>query len=34
MQRTLESRSFIAAILAMAAGTFLVYSHPFPDEQI
>jgi len=34
MQRALESRTFIAAILAMAAGTFLVYAHPFPDEQI
>ena len=34
MQRALESRAFIAAILAMAAGTFLVYAHPFPDEQI
>src|SRR6202041_3298062 len=34
MQRTLESRAFIAAILAMAVGTFLVYAHPFPDEQI
>src|ERR1700691_213942 len=34
MQRTLESRAFIAAVLAMAAGTFLVYAHPFHDEQI
>ena len=34
MRRTLESRAFIAAILAMAAGMFLVYAHPFPDEQI
>ena len=34
MQRALESRAFIAAILAMAAGTFLFYAHPFPDEQI
>src|ERR1700723_2968280 len=34
MQRALESRAFIAAILAMGAGTFLVYAHPFPDEQI
>jgi TraM recognition site of TraD and TraG len=34
MQRALESRTFIAAIVAMAAGTFLVYAHPFPDEQI
>jgi hypothetical protein len=34
MQRTLESRAFLSAILAMAAGTFLFYAHPFPDEQI
>src|SRR6267378_7630776 len=34
MQRTLESRAFIAAILAMVVGTFLFYTHPFPDEQI
>jgi hypothetical protein len=34
MQRTLESRIFISAILAMAAGTFLFYAHPFPDHQI
>src|SRR5258708_1685490 len=34
MQRTLESRAFISAILAMAIGTFLFYAHPFPDEQI
>jgi hypothetical protein len=34
MQRTLESRVFISAILAMAAGAFLFYTHPFPDEQI
>src|SRR3984957_10291398 len=34
MQRTLESRAFISAILAMAAGAFLFYTHPFPDEQI
>ena len=34
MQRTLESRAFISAILAMAAGAFLFYAHPFPDEQI
>ena len=30
MQRTLESRVFISAILAMAAGAFLFYTHPFP----
>lgn len=34
MHRTLESRAFISAILAMAIGTFLFYAHPFPDEQI
>jgi hypothetical protein len=34
MQRTLESRAFISAILAMAIGAFLFYTHPFPDGQI
>src|SRR5258707_11593148 len=34
MQRTLESRMFISAILAMGAGMFLFYAHRFPDEQI
>jgi hypothetical protein len=34
MQRALESRAFISAILAMAAGTFLFYAHPFADQQI
>jgi hypothetical protein len=34
MQRALESRAFISAILAMAAGAFLFYTHPFPDEHI
>ena len=34
MQRILESRVFIAAILAMAVGAFLFYTHPFPDGQI
>jgi hypothetical protein len=34
MQRALESRVFISAILAMATGTFLFYAHPFPDQQI
>ncbi len=34
MKRTLESRAFVSAILAMAIGTFLFYAHPFPDEQI
>src|SRR5712664_1949823 len=34
MKRTLESRAFLSAILAMTIGTFLCYTHPFPDEQI
>jgi hypothetical protein len=34
MQRTLESRGFISAILAMAIGTLLFYAHPFPDGHI
>jgi hypothetical protein len=32
MQRALESRMFISAVLAMAAGKFLFYAHPFPDH--
>ncbi len=34
MQRALESRGFISAILAMALGAYLFYTHPFPEEQI
>ena len=34
MQRALESRAFVSAILAMATGAFLFYTHPFPQEQI
>ena len=34
MHRALESRAFIAAILAMTGGAFLVHTHPFPDQQI
>src|SRR5438876_2646143 len=34
MQRVLESRGFLSALLAMATGTFLFYAHPFPDQQI
>ena len=34
MQRVLESRAFIAAILAMAIGAFLFYTQPFPEQQI
>jgi TraM recognition site of TraD and TraG len=34
MQRVLESRAFIAAILAMAIGAFLFYTQPFPEQQV
>ena len=34
MQRALESRAFISALLAMALGAFLFYALPFPEEQI
>jgi TraM recognition site of TraD and TraG len=34
MQRALESRAFLAAILAMGTGVFLFYRHTFPDDQI
>src|ERR1700684_4707670 len=34
MHRALESRAFIAAILSMTGGAFLVHAHPFPDQQI
>ena len=34
MQRALQSRGFISAILAMATGMFLFYTHPFPEEQV
>ena len=34
MQRALESRAFISAILAMVTGTALFYAHPFPGDQI
>jgi hypothetical protein len=34
IQRSLESRAFLSALLAMAAGTVLFYIHPFPDQQI
>ena len=33
MHRTLESRGFISAILAMASGAFLFYTRPFPDQH-
>jgi hypothetical protein len=34
MQRALESRSFLSAILAMAMGTLLFYTHPFPEHEL
>ena len=34
MQRALESRAFISAILAMVTGTVLFYTYPFPGDQI
>src|SRR5579859_3682509 len=34
MHRALESRGFISAILAMVAGAFLFYAHPYPDEHV
>jgi hypothetical protein len=34
MQRALESRAFLAAILAMSTGVFLFYTRTFPDDQV
>ena len=34
MQKVLESRVFLSAILAMASGAFLFYTHPFHDDQV
>jgi TraM recognition site of TraD and TraG len=34
MQRALESRAFISAVLAMSVGAFLFCTHPFPDDQV
>ena len=34
MRRLLASRHFVAAMLAMATGTVLFYSRPFPEDQI
>jgi hypothetical protein len=34
MQRILNSRVFLAALLAMATGAYLFYAFPFPEEQI
>src|SRR5487761_874780 len=34
IQRILHSRGFVSALLAMGAGAFLYYTHPFPADQI
>ncbi len=34
MQRALESRAFLSAVLAMCIGVWLFYRHPFPDGQV
>jgi hypothetical protein len=34
MQRALESRAFLSAILAMATGASFLCTHPFPDQQV
>jgi hypothetical protein len=34
VQRVLESRAFLAAVLAMSTGVFLFYTRAFPDDQI
>ncbi len=34
IQRTLHSRGFVSALLAMGTGAFLYYTHPFPTDQI
>jgi hypothetical protein len=34
LQRILHSRGFVAALLAIGAGTLLYYSHPFPEDQL
>jgi TraM recognition site of TraD and TraG len=34
MQRVLRSRSFLAALLAMATGLYLFYTFPFPANQL
>jgi hypothetical protein len=34
LQRTLHSRGFVAAVLAIGAGAFLYYTHPFPEDQL
>jgi TraM recognition site of TraD and TraG len=34
VQRVLESRAFLAAVLAIGTGVFLFYARRFPDDQI
>jgi len=34
IQRTLYSRGFVSALLAMGTGVFLYYTYPFPSDQI
>lgn len=34
MQRALESRSFLSAIVAMAVGAFLFFTYPFPEQEL
>jgi hypothetical protein len=34
MQRVLNSRVFLAALLAMATGAYLFYAYPFPSDQV
>ncbi|HET8925229.1 MAG TPA: TraM recognition domain-containing protein [Candidatus Acidoferrum sp.] len=34
MQRILNSRIFLAALLAMATGAYLFYTYPFPGDQV
>jgi hypothetical protein len=34
IQRILHSRGFVSSLLAMGAGAFLYYTHPFPADQI
>jgi len=34
IQRILHSGGFVAAVLAMGTGTFLYYTHPFPEDQL
>jgi hypothetical protein len=30
----LPARGFVAAVLAIGAGAFLYYTHPFPEDQL